>query len=206
MATNRSPWRRMLWWWKSPWTSQSAPPPISANSVRASGTSSLPSRSAVSSQRCDLRRDRPERRSGGQPQPGADLDRDRGRAVVLELRDVRPRNGALQQQRAVGRVAAQDANRGAPVPALERLTVVERLVVALPRDLEHGVVAHRRGERVVRHRERFAELQPPLGGDALRGRARLRQVDRHYTVARGSRWSSRIERAMTSRWISLVPS
>jgi hypothetical protein len=56
---------------------------------------------------------------------------------------------------------------------------MERFVVALPRHLEHGVVAHRRGERLDGERERRAEIEPPVCGDALRGGARLGQVDRH---------------------------
>jgi hypothetical protein len=57
------------------------------------------------------------------------------------------------------------------VPERERVGLVGRLIVVRWNDLDDGVGARRRDERVSRERERLAERESPVASDLL-GRAR----------------------------------
>ena len=91
-------------------------------------------------------------------------------------REVVARDRALLEQRTPRRVAAQQPNGAVTGPERERLGLVQRLVVAGPGDLQHGVGADRRDVGVAGERERLAELEAPLGRDRLGDRLQLREV------------------------------
>ncbi len=142
-----------------------------SSSSRASGTSSLPSppsRSPLSIHRGRGRRSsgtarRPDATAGGRHRP-----RSRRLRPPAAAERSSPRHRALFEQRASRRIAAEQANRAVAGPERERLGLVQRLVVAAPRDLQHRLGADRRDVRVARERERLAELDAPVGRDRLR--------------------------------------
>src|SRR3954447_24597514 len=80
----------------------------------------------------DLWNHRPERRSRRPPKPRCDADREGRRLVLREPGNVTARHGALFQKRAAR--AADQPNRAVAVPELERVALVQRLIVSFPRD------------------------------------------------------------------------
>src|SRR5581483_11934680 len=105
-----------------------------------------------------------------------------------------PRPCSFLEQRTA--VATQQPHRPVAAPQSESLRLVQRLVVALPRDLEDRVLTRGSDERIARERERLAELEAPRAGGGFRRRPRPRQVDAHGREATATR--TRAPRARSS--------
>ena len=88
-------------------------------------------------------------------------------------REIVARQRALLEKRAPR--PAEKPNRPVTVPQLERVALVQRLVVPLPRHFDHDV-AGRSDIGVVRERERLLELEPPLSSGSPRNRLRDTQI------------------------------
>ena len=141
IATKRSPWRRMLWWWKSPWIEPSRP--TSSDGVELARERDQLAAFVAFVRVVDPRGTwSPIQRNGspaGRQSCVRDVDGDRGRGRPPaaprcrhpEARAPRAARGAL------GRVRSR---RTAPFPSHSSSAsrLVQRLVVSVPRHLQHG--------------------------------------------------------------------
>ena len=93
-----------------------------------------------------------ERRRGGTPEAGGDVHRDRGRLLLVDPGEIRPRPGALDEDRPVACVATEQTDGAVTGPQREGVRLLVGLVVLDGRHLEHRVRPGRRDEGVARLR------------------------------------------------------
>jgi hypothetical protein len=120
-----------------------------------------------------------KRRAGAAPQPRRDVHGDRHVLFPRNHGEVDAGTRALEEQGAAR--PAQEADRAVAAPQVERLALVQRLVVPVPRHLENRVAAGGCDVREARQREGSSQLDPPLRCGALGLRLRVGQVDGHRT-------------------------